>query len=103
MASSYYGIFANKLQDGTITSVQCRDATGMGNDVPIDVYRQRGIQPPAESLPDQHQYKPSNEKINHLVAAAVPAVVFTAELVTELADALALVVESQSWPIRGNG
>lgn len=57
MASSYRGIFACKLQDGTIISVQCEDTAGNGIDVSIDDYRQRGIQPPAETLPDQHQFK----------------------------------------------
>jgi hypothetical protein len=57
MASGYRGIFAHKLADGTIISVQCVDTAGNGNDVSIDIYRQRAIQPPAESLPDQHQYK----------------------------------------------
>jgi hypothetical protein len=56
MASSYRGIFAYKLEDGTIISVQCEDTAGNGNDVPIDIYRERDIQPPAESLPDQHQF-----------------------------------------------
>jgi hypothetical protein len=59
MTSSYHGIFANKLSDGTIISVQCKDTAGGGNDVLIDTYRLRGIQPPAEGLPDQHQYKPN--------------------------------------------
>lgn len=56
MASSYRGLFAHKLDDGTIISVQCEDTAGNGNDVPIDVYRDRCIQPPAESLPDQYEY-----------------------------------------------
>lgn len=59
MTSSYRGLFAHKLPDGTILSVQCTDTAGNGNDVPIDDYRHRGVQPPAESLPDQHQYKPN--------------------------------------------
>jgi hypothetical protein len=57
MKSSYTGIFAHKLSNGTIISVQCVDTAGNGNDVDIDTYTQRNIQPPAESLPDQHQYK----------------------------------------------
>ena len=36
MTSSYRGIFAHKLEDGTIISVQCEDTAGNGNDVPID-------------------------------------------------------------------
>ncbi len=57
MASSYRGIFVYKLADGTIRSVQCEDTAGVGNEMPIDTYRERDIQPPAESLPDQQQYK----------------------------------------------
>jgi hypothetical protein len=58
MTSSYRGIFVHKLPDGTIISVQCKDAAGNGNDVPIAIYRERNCQPPVETLPDQHEYKP---------------------------------------------
>lgn len=54
--SSYRGIFAQKLSTGVIIDVYVEDSTGTGNTLPIAVYRQRGIQPPAESLPDQHQF-----------------------------------------------
>ena len=57
MTSSYRGLFAHKLEDGTIVSVQCEDTFGNGNDLPIADYRARQIQPPAESLPDQNQFK----------------------------------------------
>lgn len=69
MTSRFHGIFANKLSDGTITSVQCKDTTGLGNDMLIDTYRQRGIQPPAESLPDQHQYQ---EKTQNQATESLP-------------------------------
>jgi len=62
VASTYRGIFAHKLSDGTIISVQCVDTAGNGNDVPIDTYRLRGVSPPAESLPDQHQHRPNSNR-----------------------------------------
>ena len=55
--SSYRGIFKHVLEDGTIISVQCKDTFGNGNDVLVDEYRRRGIEPPAESLPNQHEYQ----------------------------------------------
>ena len=56
--SSYKGIFSHKLSGGTIIDVQVEDPFGNSLSLPVDEYRRRGIQPPAESLPDQHQYKP---------------------------------------------
>lgn len=56
MASSYTGIYSLKLSDGTITDVQVVDTAGNSIPLPIDDYRSRGVQPPAESLPDQHTY-----------------------------------------------
>lgn len=54
MTSSYRGIFAHKLENGTIEAVQVEDTAGNSNSLPIEVYRQRGIQPP-----DQFQYTPN--------------------------------------------
>lgn len=56
--SSYKGLFAHKLRDGTITDVQVEDTTGMSLSLPIGEYERRGIQPPAATLPDQHTYDP---------------------------------------------
>lgn len=57
-ASSYKGVFSYKLSDGTIIDVQVDDPFGNSLSLPVDEYQRRGIFPPAESLPDQHQYKP---------------------------------------------
>ena len=56
MSTTYTGIFAHKLPDGTITDVQVQDPGG--NSLPLEIgeYRRRGVQPPAESLPDQNTY-----------------------------------------------
>jgi len=54
--SSYKGLFAHRLSDGTITDVQVEDPYGNSLLLPISEYARRGIQPPADSLPDQHQY-----------------------------------------------
>lgn len=62
MESSYHGIFSHKLRDGTITAVQVEDTFGMGLSLPIYEYRQRGIQPPAESLPDQNEFKSNTSR-----------------------------------------
>lgn len=59
MKTSYTGIFSHKLADGTITDVQVVDTGGNSLPLPIDEYRRRGVQPPAESLPDQNSYKPA--------------------------------------------
>ena len=58
MKSSYRGIFAHKLSNGTITDVQVVDTAGNSLSLPIAEYERRSIEPPAESLPDQYQYKP---------------------------------------------
>lgn len=60
MTTTLRGLFAHKLSNGTITDVQVHDPYGNAYPLPIDTYRQRGVQPTAESLPDQHQYKPTS-------------------------------------------
>lgn len=57
MKTNYTGLYLHKLSDGTITDVQVVDP--FGNDLPLSIeeYRRRGVQPPAESLPDQKSYK----------------------------------------------
>lgn len=58
MPSEYHGVYSHVLESGTITSVQCEDRNGNGIDLPIEQYIERDIQPPAESLPTQHEYQP---------------------------------------------
>ncbi|WPH22328.1 hypothetical protein [Variovorax paradoxus] len=57
--SSYTGLYVQRLEDGTIHSVQVVD-TG-GNSIPLDpeTYIERGVKPPIGTLPDQKDYKPS--------------------------------------------
>ena len=59
MASSYKGLYVQRLSDGTIHSVQVVD-TG-GNSIPLnpDIYIQRGVEPPIEQLPDIDEYNKS--------------------------------------------
>ncbi len=59
MTSSYRGLFVHKLSDGTITDVQVEDPAGTSLPLPLAEYLRRGILPPAQTLPDQHQYKPT--------------------------------------------
>lgn len=58
MASSYKGLYTIKGPEGQITDVQVEDTGGNGMPLSIDIYRHRGVQPPAESLPDQDSYQP---------------------------------------------
>ncbi len=57
--SKYKGLYAHKLSNGTITDVQVEDSFGNSLSLPIEEYERRAIQPPADSLPDQHQYSAS--------------------------------------------
>lgn len=59
MATSYTGIYSIKDSSGRITDVQVQDTGGNGLPLPIGEYERRGVQPPAESLPDQNSYRPS--------------------------------------------
>ena len=61
MASSYKGLYVQRLEGGSIYSVQVVD-TG-GNSIPLDpeTYRQRDVQPPIERLPDLKDYDPSQK------------------------------------------
>ncbi len=56
MASSYRGLYVQRLSDGTIHSVQVVDAGG--NSIPLDpdTYIQRGVEPPIDHLPDIYEY-----------------------------------------------
>ena len=56
MTSSYRGLYAHKLDSGEITHVQVEDTGGVGMPLPIEAYRERDVKPPAETLPDQHEY-----------------------------------------------
>ncbi|MCX7067175.1 MAG: hypothetical protein NTW85_05730 [Methylococcales bacterium] len=55
--SSYTGLYVQRLEDGTIYSVQVIDIGGI--DIPLDpqIYRERNINPPIELLPDQKNYQ----------------------------------------------
>lgn len=59
MSTVYTGIFSHKTSNGTITDVQVVDTSGHSIPLPIHLYISREVQPPAESLPDQHTYKPN--------------------------------------------
>ncbi len=59
MNTNYTGIYSLKTPNGTITDVQVVDTSGHSIPLPIHLYISRGVQPPAETLPDQHTYKPN--------------------------------------------
>ncbi|OFA09037.1 hypothetical protein DUPY_02790 [Duganella phyllosphaerae] len=59
MASSYKGLYSIKTEAGIITDVQVEAPGGHSLPLPIDIYRERGVEPPAESLPDQNAYSAS--------------------------------------------
>ncbi len=56
MASIYQGIYTYKNAQGKIEAVQVEDSIGKGSTLPINEYIQRGIEPPAETLPDKSSY-----------------------------------------------
>lgn len=70
MKSSYRGIYAHTLANGTIHEIQCEDATGNGVTLPLAEYQARSIQPAAESLPDQHRYA-DDRKIHEIALQAI--------------------------------
>ena len=54
----YTGKFKQVLQDGkTVVDVQVEDSTGNGSILDLKEYIRRGVQPPIENLPTQHEYK----------------------------------------------
>lgn len=57
--SSYTGLYVQRLDNGTVFSVQVVDTAGNSLPLEPDTYVQRGIKPPIESLPDQKDYKPA--------------------------------------------
>jgi hypothetical protein len=70
MTSSYRGIYAHKHADGTIYEIQCVDATGAGVTLALSAYRQHGVQPEPESLPDQNRYA-NDLKIREIALTAI--------------------------------
>jgi hypothetical protein len=56
MESTYQGIYTYKNAQGKIEAVQVEDSIGKASTIPINEYIQRRIEPPAESLPDKHDY-----------------------------------------------
>ncbi len=59
MASSYKGLYVQRLSDGTIHSVQVVDPGG--NSIPLDpqTYIDREVEPTIEKLPDLENYRKS--------------------------------------------
>lgn len=59
MVSSYKGLYVQRLNDGTIDSVQVVDPGG--NSIPLDpqTYVNRQVEPPIEELPDLESYQKS--------------------------------------------
>lgn len=59
MASSYKGLYVQRLSDGTIHSVQVVDPGG--NSIPLDpqTYIDRDVRPPIDELPDLEGYQKS--------------------------------------------
>ena len=50
--SSYIGVHVNRLEGGTIDSVQVKDSAGIELPISPDEYKRRGIKPPIEELPE---------------------------------------------------
>jgi len=62
MSSSYYkGLYVQRHEDGTIHGVQIVDKIG-GHEISLspEKYRERGVRPLIEELPDKKDYKASN-------------------------------------------
>jgi hypothetical protein len=57
MASSYKGLYVQRLSSGGIYSVQVVDSGGNAFPLEPAEYVSRGIQPPIDSLPDLEQYQ----------------------------------------------
>jgi hypothetical protein len=58
MASSYIGLYVQRLSTGVIHNVQIRDTFG-GHETTMDPtdYVDRGIRPPIDDLPDVEDYR----------------------------------------------
>lgn len=57
--SSYTGKFKHVLSSGEIIDLHVEDHNGYGMNISEADYNQRGIQPPVEELPTQHEYNGS--------------------------------------------
>jgi hypothetical protein len=65
--SSYKGLSVSRLSDGTIVDVQVEESNGISLCLTPAVYKERGIQPPIQSLPDSNdptsaQATPANKE-----------------------------------------
>lgn len=56
MASSYKGLYIQRDSNGQIHNVQVADPNG--NSIPLnpDIYLERDVKPPIDSLPDAEEY-----------------------------------------------
>lgn len=61
MVSVYKGLYVQRLSNGTIHNVQVADPSGISIPLDPDVYLEREIKPPMESLPDAEQYLAQQE------------------------------------------
>ena len=61
MATSYKGLFAQKLPDGSVVAVQVEDPNGNSLSLDPDTYTKRGVLPPIDQLPDQNEYQGGNQ------------------------------------------
>tara|TARA_R100000306_G_C4348443_1_gene128852 strand:- start:114 stop:290 length:177 start_codon:yes stop_codon:yes gene_type:complete len=55
--SSYKGLYVQRLDDGTIDSVQVEDTAGISMPFDPDEYVRRGIKPDISCLPDIDDYE----------------------------------------------
>lgn len=56
MTSTYQGIYTYRDAQGNIEAVQVEDSIGKGSTMPIEEYTRLHIDPPADTLPDKHDY-----------------------------------------------
>ena len=56
MASSYKGLYVQRYSNGQIHNVQVADQNGYSIPLNPDVYLERDVKPPMESLPDVEEY-----------------------------------------------
>ena len=56
MASSYKGLYVQRYSNGQIHNVQVADPNGNSILLNPDVYLDRDVKPPMESLPDAEEY-----------------------------------------------
>lgn len=59
MASSYKGLYVQRLSDGVIHSVQVVDPGGNSISLETQEYINRNVKPPIDELPDLEDYQKS--------------------------------------------